>query len=219
LRTIAFSGVERKLADHWGQVFNGRTPGLLMKEFRAGLRVEVVVPGLGKPSATDPLEVMMYRVVDGKSTAIHTTMPQFKAQDSRFEVGKPVIFLYWRTAEPWSLILPARKQYEQFQTFRYDDKNGKRWESGEVISKTYLENMTLPSIVSDFARLDNAYERLKSHSSTLNEIQRLQRQLATLDRKIAAWSKVALPEKQRNELLQRATLFEIGTVLRLAGCS
>jgi hypothetical protein len=78
LRTIAFSGVERKLADHWGQVFTGRTPGLLMKEFRAGLRVEVVVPGLGRPSASAPLNVMMYRFVDGKSTAIHTTMPQFK---------------------------------------------------------------------------------------------------------------------------------------------
>ena len=70
--------------------------------------------------------------------------------------------------------------------------------------------MTLPSIVHDFALLDNAYERLKAHSGALNEIQRLQKQLATLDRKIAAWSKVALPEKQRNELLLRATLFEIG---------
>ncbi|HEY1964111.1 MAG TPA: ATP-binding protein, partial [Acidobacteriaceae bacterium] len=210
LRTIAFSGVERKLADHWGQVFTGRTPGLLMKEFRAGLRVEVVVPGLGRPSATDPLDVMMYRFVDGKSTAIHTTMPQFKARDSRFEVGKPVIFLYWRTAEPWSLIIPGKRQYQQFETFYYDDKNGKRWESGEIISKTYLENMTLPSILKDFALLDDAGGRLKAHGRALNEIERLQRQLATLDHKIAAWSKVALPEKQRNELLQRATLFEIG---------
>jgi hypothetical protein len=54
LRTIAFSGVERKLADHWGQVFTGPTPGLLMKEFRAGLRVEVVVPGLGKRKLLAP---------------------------------------------------------------------------------------------------------------------------------------------------------------------
>jgi hypothetical protein len=185
-------------------------PGVVMKEFRAGLRIEVVVPGLEKPSKTDPLDVMMYRAVNGKATAIHTTMPQFKACDTRFEVGKPVVFLYWKTEEPWSLIMPGRKQYQQFQTLYYDDKNGKRWESGEVISKTYLANMTLPSIVHDFALLDNAYERLKAHSGALNEIQRLQKQLATLDRKIAAWSKVALPEKQRNELLQRATLFEIG---------
>ena len=69
LRTIAFSGVERKLADHWGQVFTGRMPGVVMKEFRAGLRIEVVVPGLEKPSKTDPLDVMMYR---GRSSRLAT---------------------------------------------------------------------------------------------------------------------------------------------------
>jgi hypothetical protein len=210
LRTIAFSGVERKLADHWGQVFTGRMPGVLMKEYRRYLRVEVVVPGLENPGPTAPLDAMVFRSEDGKPVAKRIIHSQFKACDTRFEVRKPVIFLYWKTAEPWSLIMPGKMQYQQFQSFYYDDNNGKRWESGEVISQTYLANMTLPSIVHDFALLDNAYQRLKAHSGALNEVERLQKQLATLDRKIAAWSKVALPEKQRNELLQRATLFEIG---------
>jgi hypothetical protein len=210
LRTIAFTGVERKLADHWGQVFTGRMPGVLMKEYRRYLRVEVVVPGLENPGPTAALDAMVFRSEDGKPVAKRIIHSQFKACDTRFEVRKPVIFLYWKTPEPWSLIMPGKKQYQQFQVFYYDDKSGKRWETGEVISKTYLENMFLPSIVSDFARLDNAYERLKAHSGALNEVQRLQKQLATLDRKIVAWSKVSLPEKQRSELLQRATLFEIG---------
>ena len=42
-----------------------------------------------------------------------------------------------------------------------------------------------------------------------NQFRKLERQLALLDRKIAAWSEVSLPEKQINELLQRANMFEV----------
>jgi SpoVK/Ycf46/Vps4 family AAA+-type ATPase len=48
-----------------------------------------------------------------------------------------------------------------------------------------------------------------ARSALLNNYRKLERQLALLDRKIAAWSKVSLPEKQVNELLQRASMFEM----------
>jgi DNA replication protein DnaC len=79
-----------------------------------------------------------------------------------------------------------------------------------VISKVFLSNLRRSSIVEKFAGLDTAFDRLRSHSSALNQHRRLEKQLAVLDRKIAAWSKVFLPEKQMNDLLQRASMFEIG---------
>jgi hypothetical protein len=102
-----------------------------------------------------------------------------------------------------------RKSYLQLQTFHYDDKYQKRWETREVISQVYLENMQRPSIIQDFSLLEKAYDQLRAHSTVLNQFRRLERQLALLDRKIAAWSKVSLPEKQVNELLQRASMFEM----------
>ncbi|HTF69284.1 MAG TPA: ATP-binding protein, partial [Edaphobacter sp.] len=82
--------------------------------------------------------------------------------------------------------------------------------SAEVISQVYLEHMQRPSIVQDFAGLEHAYGRLIARSALLNNYRKLEQELALLDRKIAAWSKVFLPEKQMNELLQRANMFEVG---------
>jgi len=79
--------------------------------------------------------------------------------------------------------------------------------------------MRRPSIVEKFALLDNACDRLRAYSKALNQHRWFEKQLAVLDRKIAAWSKVFLPEKQMNELLQRANMFEVGTRQLRADCS
>ena len=209
LITVAFYGVERALADHWKLIFTGRMPAAMMKDFIAQLKVEVFSPDVRNTNGDKALEgVLIYRT-DGKILSGRQIFPQFKAQDVRFEVGRPIIFLYWKNSL-WSLVLPGKNTYQQFGGFQYSDSKGKVWNSGEVISKVFLANLQRPSIVEKFANLDQAFDRLRAHGKVVNLQHRLEKQLATLDRKIAAWSKVFLPEKQMNELLQRASMFEAG---------
>jgi hypothetical protein len=106
--------------------------------------------------------------------------------------------------------LPRRDVVYFYSGAHNTDTNGKVWNSGEVISKVFLANIRRPSMIEKFALLDNAYEQLGAHGKVLNHHRRLEKQLAALDRKIAAWTKVFLPEKQMNELLQRANMFEVG---------
>jgi SpoVK/Ycf46/Vps4 family AAA+-type ATPase len=209
LTTVAFYGVQRSLADHWGLIFTGRMPAAMMKDFLAQLRVEVLFPDLLAPSAEDPLEGILIRAATDNAASTRAFFRQFKAQDSRFEVSRPVVFLYWKD-DLWSLIIPGQHIYQQFGGFQYTEKNGKVWNSGEVISKVFLANLRRPSIVEKFTLLDNAYDRLRAHGTVFNNHRHLERQLAMLDRKIAAWSKVFLPERQMNDLLQRASMFEVG---------
>ena len=82
---------------------------------------------------------------------MRTTYSQFQAQDARFEVSRPIIFLYWRD-DLWSLIIPGQNIYQQFGGFQYTDTNGKVWNSGEVISKVFLANLRRPSDVGKFAQ-------------------------------------------------------------------
>ena len=209
LRSDAFKGVERKFATHWGKLFVGSLPDMVMRDFRKYLRVEVLFPTIRNANETDLLEGIVIRSNNGHATSLRLKFPQFKACDARFEVSRPIIFLYWKTDDIWSVIIPGKKTYLQLQTFYYEDKYQKRWETGEVISQVYLENMQRPSIVQDFSFLEKAYDQLRGHSTVLNQFRRLERRLAVLDRKIVAWSKVSLPEKQVNELLQRASMFEM----------
>jgi SpoVK/Ycf46/Vps4 family AAA+-type ATPase len=209
LTTVAFYGVERSLADHWGLIFTGRMPAAMMKDFVAQLRVEIAIPVIENARASDPLQALVIQSSNTKTTHVRTTYSQFKAQDACFEVSRPVVFLYWKD-DLWSLIIPGHNIYQQFGGFQYTDNKGKVWNSGEVISKVFLSNLRRSSIVEKFAGLDTAFDRLRSHSSALNQHRRLEKQLAVLDRKIAAWSKVFLPEKQMNELLQRTNMFEVG---------
>ncbi len=209
LTTVAFYGVQRALADHWKLIFTGRMPAAMMKDFLAHLRVEIAIPVIENAHVQDPLLALAIRFHNTKAAHVRTTYSQFKAQDARFEVGRPAIFLYWKD-DLWSLILPGKNIHQQFGGFQYTDTKGKVWNSGEVISKVFLANLQRPSIVEKFAQLDTAFDQLRSHSSVLNKQRRMEKQLATLDRKIAAWSKVFLPEKQMNELLQRASMFEVG---------
>jgi hypothetical protein len=209
LVTVAFYGVNRSLADHWGLIFTGRMPAAMMKDFLAQLRVEVFFPDVRNPISTHPLEGILVYKANGTCLSGRQIFRQFKPQDSRFELNRPVVFLYWKD-DLWSLIIPGQNTYQQFGGFQYTDKNGKVWNSGEVISKVFLANLRRPSIVEKFVQLDNAYDRLRAHSKLLNQHRRLEKQLAVLDRKIAAWSKVFLAEKHMNELLQRANMFEVG---------
>jgi hypothetical protein len=209
LTTVAFYGVQRSLADHWGLIFTGRMPAAMMKDFLAQLRVEVLFPDLLAPSAEDPLEGILIRAATDNAASTRAFFRQFKAQDSRFEVSRPVVFLYWKD-DLWSLIIPGHNTYQQFGGFQYTDTNGKVWNSGEVISKVFLANLRRPSVVEKFAQLDQAFDRLRAHGKVVNLHRRLEKQFAALDRKIAAWGKVFLPEKQMNELLQRANMFEVG---------
>jgi ATPase family associated with various cellular activities (AAA) len=182
---------------------------MVMTDFRKFLRLEVVIPVIRNADNSITLEGMVIRTNDGRTNSLRLTFQQFKSCDTRFEVSKPLIFLYWKTNDIWSVIIPGKHTYLQLQTFYYDDKYQKRWGTGEVISQVYLENMQRPSIVQDFAALEGAYERLLAHGVTINSHRRLERQLALLDRKIGAWSKVSLREKQVSELLQRASMFEM----------
>jgi SpoVK/Ycf46/Vps4 family AAA+-type ATPase len=209
LTTVAFYGAQRSLADHWKLIFTGRMPAAMMKDFLAQLRVEVLVPDLLAPSAEDTLEGILIRAGSGNATSTRAFFRQFKAMDRRFEVSRPVVFLYWKD-DLWSLILPGKNTYQQFGGFQYTDTKGKVWNSGEVISKVFLANLQRPSLVEKFTQLDNAYDRLRAHGTVFNNHHRLEKQLAVLDRKIAAWSKVFLPERKMNELLQRASMFEVG---------
>jgi SpoVK/Ycf46/Vps4 family AAA+-type ATPase len=207
--TVAFYGVQRSLADHWGLIFTGRMPAAMMKDFVAQLRVEIAIPVIENARASDPVQALVIQSSNTKTTHVRTTYSQFKAQDARFEVSRPVVFLYWRD-DLWSLIIPGQNIYQQFGGFQYTDNKGKVWNSGEVISKVFLTNLRRPSVVEKFAQLDQAFERLRAHGKVVNLHRRLEKQLAALDRKIAAWSKVLLPEKQMNELLQRSNMFEVG---------
>jgi ATPase family associated with various cellular activities (AAA) len=209
LTTVAFYGVQRSLADHWGLIFTGRMPAAMMKDFVAQLRVEIAIPVIENARASDPLQALVIQSSNTKTTHVRTTYSQFKAQDARFEVSRPVVFLYWRD-DLWSLIIPGRNIYQQFGGFQYTDNKGKVSNSGEVISKVFLANLRRPSVVEKFAQLDQAFDRLRAHGKVVNLHRRLEKQLAALDRKIAAWSKVFLPEKQMNEVLQRANMFEVG---------
>ncbi|MDT7814701.1 MAG: hypothetical protein QOJ42_4617, partial [Acidobacteriaceae bacterium] len=93
LTTVAFYGVQRSLADHWGLIFTGRMPAAMMKDFLAQLRVEVLFPDLLAPSAEDPLEGILIRAATDNAASTRAFFRQFKAQDSRFEVSRPVVFL------------------------------------------------------------------------------------------------------------------------------
>jgi hypothetical protein len=146
---------------------------MVMREFRKYLRVEVFHPDLRNADQTDPLEGMLINSNGGKMTSDRRIVPQFKACDARFELNKPLIFLYWKTGEIWSVIVPGKKIYLQLQTFHYDDKYQKRWETGEVISQVYLENMQRPPIVQDFSLLEKAYDQLRAHGTVLNQFRRL----------------------------------------------
>jgi SpoVK/Ycf46/Vps4 family AAA+-type ATPase len=209
LTTVAFYGVNRSLADHWGWIFTGSIPGAMMKDFYAHLRVEVLFPDRRNPQETNPLEGILIYKANRNILSRRQVFCQFKALDTRFELRRPVVFLYWRD-DLWSVIIPGHNIYQQFGGFQYTDNKGKVWNSGEVISKVFLSNLRRSSIVEKFTGLDTAFDRLRSHSSALNQHRRLEKQLAVLDRKIAAWSKVFLPDKQMNELLQRANMFEVG---------
>src|ERR1700756_4584032 len=120
LRSDAFKGVERKLATHWGKLFVGSLPDIIMREFRKYLRVEVFHPDLRNAEQTDPLEGILIYSNGGKMTSDRRFVPQFKACGALFELKKPVVFLYWKTGEIWSVILPGKKTYLQLQTFYFD---------------------------------------------------------------------------------------------------
>ena len=210
LTTVAFYGVQRSLADHWGLIFTGRMPAAMMKDFLALLRVEIAIPVIENARALDPLQALVIRSNSTKTTHVRTTYSRFKAQDARFEVSRPVLFLYWKD-DLWSLIIPGQNTYQQFGGFQYTDTNGKVWNSGEVISKVFLTNLRRPSVVEKFTQLDQAFDRLRAHGKVVNLHRRLEKQLALLDRKIAAWSKVFASRKAD----QRATA--TGQYVRGAG--
>jgi hypothetical protein len=94
LTTVAFYGVQRSLADHWGLIFTGRMPAAMMKDFLALLRVEIAIPVIENARALDPLQALVIRSNSMTTTHVRTTYSRFQAQDARFEVSRPVVFLY-----------------------------------------------------------------------------------------------------------------------------
>lgn len=72
------------------------------------------------------------------------------------------------------------------------DENGREYDSGQVISKVYYENLQKPEFQNDFQVLDSSYARLTERGALYNKLSRLQRQLTPVDKKIEAWSKVSL---------------------------
>jgi hypothetical protein len=130
LTTVAFYGVQRSLADHWGLIFTGHMPAAMMKDFVAQLRVEVLFPDRLSPRDVDPLEGILIYLAKGKVLSCRQKVRQFKAREVRFELNRPVIFLFWKD-DLWSLIIPGQNIYQQFAGFQYTDTKGKVWNSGE----------------------------------------------------------------------------------------
>jgi SpoVK/Ycf46/Vps4 family AAA+-type ATPase len=120
-----------------------------------------------------------------------------------------VIFLSWDTSTPWSIIVPGTG-FWQLDTFVYTDENGRVYDAGQVISEVYYKSLQKPEFQNDFIVLGSSYGRLTKHGAFYTTLNRLQRQLNTLDKKIAAWSKVSLPEPQLAELTRRAEMFAKG---------
>ena len=69
LTTVAFYGVERSLADHWGLILTGRMPAAMMKDFVAQLRVEIAIPVIENACASDPLQALVIQSSNTKNYA------------------------------------------------------------------------------------------------------------------------------------------------------
>jgi len=209
LRTIVFDGIERQLATHWGRFWPGKKASLLVRDFKAKARVEVVIPSLPKPSVNSSLGAVVISSESTKTSYRIQDFKAYKAVDPRFTLGKPVVFLSWDTISPWSIIVPGQG-YWQLGTFWYKDDQGKVWDSGQVLSKVYCDNLQRPEIQNNFEILVNTYAGYMKNISLCWQHDDLQRQLNTLDNKIEAWSKVSLPEPQFVELMRRADMFSMG---------
>src|SRR5258708_10154016 len=209
LRTMVCDRIEWRLASHWKQFFPGKKASVLVRDFKAKARVEIIIPLLLNPSGSTPLRAIVVASNSGNPNWKRLDYQEFKAIDSRFIVGVPVIFLSWDTISPWSIIVPGQG-FWQLGTFVYTDEQSKVWDSGQVISQVYYENLQQPDIQNDLNVLNNAYSKFVERGALYNEFTRLQRKLTILDNKIEAWSKVSLPEPQFVELMRRADMFSMG---------
>jgi SpoVK/Ycf46/Vps4 family AAA+-type ATPase len=208
-RTVAYDGINWALAHHWKHLWPGKEAKALVRDFKAKARVEVLIPSLINPSANTQLRATVISWNLNSVSDRVQTFQDFKAVDPRFQRSRPVIFLSWDTISPWSIIVPGQG-FWQIGTFWYKDEQGKVWDSGQVISQVYYGNLQKPEVQDDFRVLDSSFARLKEHGALYNELSGVQRQLATLDKKIEAWSKVSLPEPQFVELTRRAEMFAKG---------
>jgi SpoVK/Ycf46/Vps4 family AAA+-type ATPase len=206
LRTVAYDGINWALAHHWHHLWPGKEVKGLVKDFKAKARVEVLIPVLINPSASARLCALVISNKSAKTSCTEQTFQDFQAIDVRFPIDKPVIFLSWDTIHPWSIVVPGQG-YWQLSRFVYTDENGREYDSEQVISKVYYENLQKPEFQNDFQVLDSSYARLTERGALYNKLSRLQRQLTSVDKKIEAWSKVSLPESQLVGLTRRAEMF------------
>src|SRR5260370_3511464 len=209
LRTMVCYGIEWSLAIHWKQLFPGKKATGLVRGFKAKAHIEILIPDLKNPSANSKLRAIVISSKSNTTSFRKQIFQDFKANDSRFVFSKPVIFLSWDTINPWSIIVPGQG-FWQLGTFVYTDEHRKVWDSGQVISQVYYDNLQKPEIQNDLNFLNNAYSKFVERGTLYNQFTRLQRQLTALDNKIEAWNKVSLPEPQFVELMRRADMFSMG---------
>ena len=209
LRTMVCYGIEWSLAIHWKQFFPGKKATGLVRGFKAKAHIEILIPDLKNPSANSKLLAIVISSKSNTTSFRKQIFQDFKANDSRFVFSKPVIFLSWDTINPWSIIVPGQG-FWQLGTFVYTDEHRKVWDSGQVISQVYYDNLQKPEIQNDLNFLNNAYSKFVERGTLYNQFTRLQRQLTALDNKIEAWNKVSLPEPQFVELMRRADMFSMG---------
>ena len=211
LNGIIYNGLEYELATQWHHFWPGKSAKKIATDFRAKARAEVLLPDRLRPDENESLYAVVINLDRKSSKASYRkqTFADFKAADPRFPVGKPVIFLSWDTISPWSIIIPE-KGFWQLSNFQWTNENGRVYDSGEVISQVYYNNLQKPDFQSDLATLNSAYNKWAEEGALERKRNRLQRKLNALDKKISAWSHVSLPELQFVELTRRAEMFANG---------
>ena len=207
LATQPFERIEKQLVQHWNGLFLGRTVAAFVNAFKEKLKAEILIPARIKPDEKDLLEGQLIWFAEGRVTTANGKIPGYFAADKRFETDQPVVLLSWGESRPWSIIIPG-KGYIQPTTFQYTDSRGKVWDSGTVISEVYLKWLEREQLKASFAQLKHAYEGMTSNYSLGWQLHAVEKRIESLSSKISAWSKVSLPTKTLNELVQRTELFE-----------
>ena len=155
LRTVVYDGINWALAHHWNHLWPGKEVKVPVRDFKAKASAQIVIPYLLTPSENTPLHGYVISLESNSANWKRLYYENLKATDSRFVVGRPIVFLSWDKVRPWSIFIPGQG-YWQLDGFQYKDEAGKVWNSEEVISKVYYENLQKPELQNDFQAFNRA---------------------------------------------------------------
>ena len=198
-----------RLNKHWGIIFSSKMARITVRDFLAKLVVEVLFPSLENPKPGTQLYGTSIQLGSNGPVNVFRTVPSLAANDTRYEVGKPLVILSWGDDSPWCVIAPG-KFYQQFGTFQYTDERQKVWGTGEVLSQAFQSALSMNTMRTAIEEAERAFADQLDYKTA--EIDTLSWRLLVqeLGYKIKTWSRVALAERQLSELSQRAEMFESG---------